>query len=71
MVGTGLCRLAADERNGCLAGVDVLCDGGASFGKLFRREVKNRIPSDIFSPNQTKKKLRQNISTGVIKEDIG
>ena len=26
----------ADERNGYLAGVDVLCDGGASFGKLFR-----------------------------------
>jgi len=30
----------ADERNGYLAGVDVLCDGGASFGKLFRKKGK-------------------------------
>ncbi|MBQ8093451.1 MAG: SDR family oxidoreductase [Clostridia bacterium] len=27
---------AADERNGYLAGVDILCDGGASFGRAFR-----------------------------------
>ena len=32
----------ADERNGYLAGVDVLCDGGASFGKLFRKKEKER-----------------------------
>ncbi|MBR4332649.1 MAG: SDR family NAD(P)-dependent oxidoreductase [Clostridia bacterium] len=32
----------ADERNGYLAGVDVLCDGGASFGKLFRKKGKNQ-----------------------------
>ena len=30
----------ADERNGYLAGVDVLCDGGASFGKLFCKKGK-------------------------------
>lgn len=28
----------ADERNGYLAGVDVLCDGGATFGKRFRKK---------------------------------
>ena len=33
----------ADERNGYLAGVDVLCDGGASFGKLFRKKQKKQI----------------------------
>ena len=33
----------ADERNGYLAGVDVLCDGGASFGKLFRKKRKEQI----------------------------
>ena len=33
----------ADERNGYLAGVDVLCDGGASFGKLFRKKQKEQI----------------------------
>lgn len=27
---------AADERNGYLAGVDVLCDGGATYGKKFK-----------------------------------
>lgn len=27
----------ADERNGYLAGVDVLCDGGSTNGKLFRK----------------------------------
>ena len=32
----------ADERNGYLAGVDVLCDGGASFGKLFRKKEKEQ-----------------------------
>ena len=32
----------ADERNGYLAGVDVLCDGGASFLKAFRREHRNQ-----------------------------
>ncbi len=32
----------ADERNGYLAGVDVLCDGGASFGKLFRKAAGSR-----------------------------
>ena len=32
----------ADERNGYLAGVDVLCDGGASFSKLFRKKERDR-----------------------------
>lgn len=32
----------ADERNGYLAGVDVLCDGGASFGKLFLKKEKEQ-----------------------------
>ena len=32
----------ADERNGYLAGVDVLCDGGANFGKLFRKKEKEQ-----------------------------
>lgn len=27
----------ADERNGYLAGVDILCDGGATYGKAFKR----------------------------------
>ena len=26
----------ADERNGYLAGVDILCDGGCTNGKMFR-----------------------------------
>lgn len=26
----------ADERNGYLAGVDILCDGGATYGKHFK-----------------------------------
>lgn len=33
----------ADERNGYLAGVDVLADGGSSFGKRFRRKVNARV----------------------------
>ena len=28
----------ADERNGYLAGVDVLCDGGSVNGKIFKRK---------------------------------
>ena len=32
----------ADERNGYLAGVDVLCDGGASFGRRFRKKQRQR-----------------------------
>ena len=28
----------ADERNGYLAGVDILCDGGATYGKQFKRD---------------------------------
>ncbi len=28
----------ADERNGYLAGVDVLCDGGAEYGRMFRKK---------------------------------
>ncbi len=32
----------ADERNGYLAGVDILCDGGVTFGKLFRKEGGGR-----------------------------
>ncbi|MCD8084747.1 MAG: SDR family NAD(P)-dependent oxidoreductase [Clostridiales bacterium] len=31
----------ADERNGYLAGVDVLCDGGSTNGKRFRKSVRN------------------------------
>nr|MCR5760709.1 hypothetical protein [Sphaerochaetaceae bacterium] len=27
----------ADERNGYLAGVDILCDGGCTYGKKFRK----------------------------------
>ena len=27
----------ADERNGYLAGVDVLCDGGCTNGKMFKK----------------------------------
>lgn len=27
----------ADERNGYLAGVDILCDGGATYGKRFKK----------------------------------
>ena len=33
----------ADERNGYLAGVDVLADGGSSFGKRFRRRAKVNV----------------------------
>ncbi|MCD8141703.1 MAG: SDR family NAD(P)-dependent oxidoreductase [Clostridiales bacterium] len=29
----------ADERNGYLAGVDVLCDGGSTNGKRFRKNA--------------------------------
>lgn len=28
---------AADERNGYLAGVDILCDGGCTYGKMFTK----------------------------------
>lgn len=28
----------ADERNGYLAGVDILCDGEAVYGKRFKRK---------------------------------
>lgn len=38
----------ADERNGYLAGVDVLCDGGASFGKHFRRAPRTSSPLPSF-----------------------
>ena len=30
----------ADERNGYLAGVDVLCDGGSTNGKFFKKSKK-------------------------------
>ncbi len=30
----------ADERNGYLAGVDVLCDGGCTNGRKFRKKIK-------------------------------
>lgn len=30
--------MVADERNGYLAGVDVLCDGGSTNGKLFKKK---------------------------------
>ena len=30
----------ADERNGYLAGVDVLCDGGSVSGKEFKKKRK-------------------------------
>ena len=33
--GIGLASLS-DERNGYLAGVDILCDGGATSGRKFR-----------------------------------
>ena len=33
----------ADERNGYPAGVDVLADGGSSFGKRFRRKVNAHV----------------------------
>lgn len=37
----------ADERNGYLAGVDVLCDGGATSGKLFeKKQVRMPVPSE-------------------------
>lgn len=29
--------VTADERNGYLAGVDVLCDGGCTNGKMFKK----------------------------------
>ena len=29
---------AADERNGYLAGVDILCDGGSTNGKEFKKK---------------------------------
>ncbi len=28
---------AADEKNGYLAGVDILCDGGCTYGKGFKK----------------------------------
>lgn len=33
----------ADERNGYLAGVDVLCDGGATYGKKFKARNKKSV----------------------------
>ena len=30
----------ADERNGYLAGVDILCDGGSTYGKAFKKGRK-------------------------------
>lgn len=33
---------AADERNGYLAGVDILCDGGCTNGKQFRKKQKRK-----------------------------
>jgi hypothetical protein len=32
----------ADERNGYLAGVDVLCDGGSTSGKKFKKVEKDK-----------------------------
>lgn len=32
-----LIATVADERNGYLAGVDVLCDGGCTNGKMFKK----------------------------------
>ena len=46
----------ADERNGYLAGVDVLCDGGASFGKRFRKKEKRSAVIRAAAPLKTAEK---------------